>query len=238
MDITPVTRAAVSDAVFGRLVDEILSGRLGPEEPLPSERDLAESFGVNRHAVREALKRLQQAGLVRIAQGGKTRAQDWRQHAGLDTLSGLASSGALPPLRLLHDITEMRRSVAADAARLCAVRASDTQLAAVTEAAARYPTSPRELSDVFAADLAFWTAIIEGSGNVAYRLGLNTLVAGFDDIGWQTIADLGLSAEYVDSAAHVELARLISARDGAGAHQLAGELLGRIVGLLAVALEE
>ena len=36
--------------------------------------------------MREALKRLQQSGLVRISQGGATRVRDWRRHGGLDLL--------------------------------------------------------------------------------------------------------------------------------------------------------
>ena len=63
---------------------------------MPSERTLAEELGVNRHAVREALKRLQQAGLIRIAQGGATRVLDWRQSGGLEVLLDLmnAAGGA------------------------------------------------------------------------------------------------------------------------------------------------
>jgi len=232
MDITPVTRTAVSDEVFGQLVAEILSGRLSADDALPGERELAERFGVNRHAIREALKRVQQAGLVRISQGGKTRVLDWRGHAGLDTLSELVAAAALPPLQILRDISEMRRTVAADATRLCAQRASDEQLAAVVVAADRYPADTTRSADAelwAGPDLDFWTAVIDGSGNVAYRLGLNTLVAGFTEIGWQTVVDLGLGEEYVDRAVHLQLARLIADRDAEGAHRLAEELLGRTV---------
>jgi len=221
MDVAPILRSAVSDAVFGQLVDAILSGRIAPDDALPSERELAESFRVNRHAVREALKRIQQAGLVRIAQGGKTRVLDWREHAGLDVLSALAAAGTVPAGSVLHDIAQMRRSIAADAARLCALQADDEQLATVVAAAAAYDGIP--------ADLAFWTVVIDGSGNLAYRLGLNTLVNAFTDLGWETIAALGLDAELADPAAHQELARVIAARDGERAHELAHELLSRLV---------
>ena len=221
MDVAPILRSAVSDAVFGQLVDAILSGRLAPGDPLPSERELAESFQVNRHAVREALKRVQQSGLVRISQGGKTRVLDWRQHAGLDVLSALAAAGTLPESRVLHDIAVMRCSIAADAARLCAVVATDEQLAAVVAAGAAY--------DGVATDLAFWTAVIDGSGNLAYRLGLNTLVDAFTDLGWDTIAKLGLDTELIDPGAHQELADVIASRDAERAQSLAHALLSRLV---------
>jgi DNA-binding FadR family transcriptional regulator len=230
MDIAPVARSAVSDSVFAHLVDEILSGRVAVDEALPSERELALAFAVNRHAIREALKRLQQARLVRISHGGKTRVQDWRQTAGLDVLSTLAATGAVPALQIARDIMVMRRSVAADAARLCAGNATDDQLATIAAAAAAY--TAQRTDESFAVDLTFWTAIIDGSGNLAYRLALNTLVAAFADIGFDSIADLGMAAELADRDAHITLAEHLVARNADAAHRVADELLGRVVDTL------
>ena len=230
MDIAPVARSAVSDSVFAHLVDEILSGRVAVDDALPSERELALAFAVNRHAIREALKRLQQARLVRISHGGKTRVQDWRQTAGLDVLSTLAATGAVPALQIARDIMVMRRSVAADAARLCARNATADQLATIAAAAAAYPAQRTDES--FAVDLTFWTAIIDGSGNLAYRLALNTLVAAFADIGFESIADLGTAAELADRDAHITLAERLVARDADAAYRVADELLGRVVDTL------
>lgn len=228
MDVNPIPRAtAVSDAVFARFVQEILTGRWPAGEPVPSERELALAWQVNRHAVREALKRVQQAGLVRISHGGKTLVLDWRRHAGLDVLSALASTGAVPPAEVLADVAVMRRSVAADAARLCAQRADEQQIAAVVAAAHGYPDS-LDLAAVAAADLEFWTAVIEGAGNLAYRLALNTLVAAITEVGAETIAGLN-AAEVTDRPAHVDLAAAIAARDAEGAGRQAAELLTRFV---------
>lgn len=228
MDVNPIPRStAVSDAVFARFVEEILTGRWPAGEPVPSERELALAWQVNRHAVREALKRVQQAGLVRISHGGKTRVLDWRRHAGLDVLSALASTGAVPPVEVLADVAVMRRSVAADAARLCAQRADEQQVAAVVAAARAYPDS-LDLAAVAAADLEFWTAVIEGAGNLAYRLALNTLVAAIAEVGAETIAALN-AAEVTDRAAHLGLAEAIAARDAEAAGRQAAELLSRFV---------
>ncbi|MDP9384424.1 MAG: winged helix-turn-helix domain-containing protein, partial [Actinomycetota bacterium] len=85
--------ATVSSRIHADLRAEILSGRHAPGDALPSERRLAEEHGANRHAVREALKRLQEAGLVHISHGGATRVQDWRRHGGLGLLLDLAAEG-------------------------------------------------------------------------------------------------------------------------------------------------
>lgn len=227
MDLAPIPRTAISDTIFVRLVEEILTGRLPAGEPLPSERELSLTLQVNRHAVREALKRLQQAGLVRISHGGKTRVLDWRQSAGLDALTGLAVAGAIPARQIIGDVAVMRRSIAADAARLCARNALAQQRAAITAAAAAYPEGG-DLESVADADLAFWIAVIDGSGNIAYRLALNTLVAAYDEMGRDAIYALG-AAEFADRAAHVELAAAIAAADADTSYRLAEELLTRFV---------
>lgn len=51
--------------------EEILSGRVPPGESLPSEERLAAQLGVNRSTVREALRVLEQHGLVRREAGRK-----------------------------------------------------------------------------------------------------------------------------------------------------------------------
>lgn len=52
------------------LRDEILLGQYRPGERLPSERDLAARFQVNRGAVREAIKTLAELGIVQVLPGG------------------------------------------------------------------------------------------------------------------------------------------------------------------------
>lgn len=227
----PIVRnATVADAVFTRLVDEILSGRWPAERPAPSERDLSLELQVNRHSVREALKRLQQAGLVQISHGGKTRVLDWRSHAGLDMLAALAAAGVVPMATALGDAAVMRRTIGADGARLCAERADDAQLAAVSAAAAAYPESG-DLNTYRDADLVFWTAVIIGSGNIAYRLGLNTLVRSADSIGRELFISVNADM-FLDRQGHLELAEAITGRNPDHAYRLAYQQLSKLVDLL------
>jgi GntR family transcriptional repressor for pyruvate dehydrogenase complex len=58
--------------VADQLTDLILKKRLQPGEKLPPERQLAGQFGVSRNAVREAMKALEQKGLVELRQGAGT----------------------------------------------------------------------------------------------------------------------------------------------------------------------
>ena len=103
---------SVSGRIYEHLRAEILAGRA---ETLPSERRLSEDLGASRHAVREALKRLQQSGLIRISHGGATEVRDWRRHGGLELLLELDELPA--GLGIERAVMEMRASVGADAAR-------------------------------------------------------------------------------------------------------------------------
>ena len=229
--LAPISKTGtVSEAIFTRLVDEILSGRWPADGSAPSERDLAAELEVNRHSVREALRRLQQAGLLEITHGGKTKVLDWRTHAGLDMLGALSAAKVVPMSTALADVAVMRRNIGVDAARLCALQADDEQLAAVAAAAEAYPESG-DLAAMRDADLTFWTAVVVGSGNIAYRLGLNTLVRGADEIGRELF--ISVNAEmFLDREGHLALAAAIGARDAEAAQRLAYAQLSQLVDLL------
>ncbi|MFK0170426.1 FadR/GntR family transcriptional regulator [Streptomyces sp. NPDC090306] len=224
----PIRREAVSDQLFAVLRDRILGGGLPPGSPLTAERDLAAEFQVNRHAVREAVKRLQQARLVEVTHGGRTAVLDWRRTAGLELAVGIAAAGHGPSTGdLSRDALEMRACIGADAARLCAVRCSDQEALAIAEAADRFAVSGPDLDELHTADIAWWRLIVEGSGNLAYLLAFNSLVGGALPVA--DVPDDLRAAELLDVEAHVRLAAHITARDDGAAERLARDLLSRSV---------
>jgi len=60
---------SLADTVTDELERLILSGKLKEGEKLPSERELAESFGVSRTVVREGIRILQTRGLLQVRPG-------------------------------------------------------------------------------------------------------------------------------------------------------------------------
>lgn len=168
----PDSRAPVSTAVYDALRADILGGRLQPGDPVPSERTLSERFGVNRHAVREAVKRLQQAGLVQVSHGGATRVLDWSRTGGLELLVDLPTAGDPSAVRAGY---ELRACLAEDIAARAAERATDAQRASLLDRAdvfAAAATDP-ERRDTYR-DL--WDVIVDAAGNIAYRLAYNSLL--------------------------------------------------------------
>ena len=210
----------ISDRVHAELRADILAGALAPGDPVPSERKLADDLGVNRHAVREALKRLEQAGLVTISQGGATRVRDWRDSGGLEILLDL-QAGTEPPADLARSVLELRASVGVDAARRCAERADAAALARVEELAERAATAvgadDQAVDDRYA---LLWREVVLGSGNLAYRLALNSLMGAL--AAYPEVAGVVRPAEPQRVRA---LGRAIAAADPAKAERAARALL-------------
>lgn len=73
MNFRNVKRRKVHEDVAAQIEEAIISGSLAEGENLSSERDLMESFGVGRPAVREALLLLERTGLVQLTTGGRAR---------------------------------------------------------------------------------------------------------------------------------------------------------------------
>ena len=234
--LEPVRRQSVSDAVFRQLRDQIVSGVMEAGEELPAERVLCEVLGVNRGAVREALRRLEQARLVSVRHGGTSRVLDFRREAGLDLLADLVlqPTGDLD-VPVIRSIVEMRSAIAPDVARLAAERGGP-------ETAERAEAVLRAMADVegdLAAlqplSVAFWSALVEGCDNLAYRLAYNTLQRVYERAS-EIVRPL-LADELSALGDYEELAAAVRAGDAARAERSARRLVGLGEAALRGALE-
>jgi GntR family phosphonate transport system transcriptional regulator len=70
--------------IASEISDAIGKGIYAPGQRLPTERDLAEKFGVNRHTVRKSLAKLCNQGVLRVTQGSGTYVQDFAVELLLD----------------------------------------------------------------------------------------------------------------------------------------------------------
>ncbi len=160
--LRPVEPKTLPDDVFGQLLAEILSGRYAPGAALPSERALTQTLKVNRHVVREALKRLEQIGLVKTAQGGRTRVLDFRRTAGLDLLAVIAEH-AQAFEGMLEAAMQMRAVIGLDVARLAAQNASlaiRRELPLLADELASIGRGP----ELLPLDQRFWRLMLDGAG--------------------------------------------------------------------------
>ena len=175
MALTRIARKTLSDEVFDQLSEEIVQGRMAPGAALPPERTLVQTLGVNRGAVREALKRLAQAGLVSIQQGAGATVLDYRRSGGLDLLASLLMRrDGTVDFKVARGLMEMREALAPDIARMCARRSPHvaTQLSDIVM---RMEAAGDDLQKLQTLSLEFWDHLVRGCDNVAYELAFNTL---------------------------------------------------------------
>jgi DNA-binding FadR family transcriptional regulator len=171
MNITALERpASLVERVCQQLAELIRGGSAEEERWLPGERSLAEKLGVSRTVVREATKRLEQQGMLEIQHGTGIKIVD-RLHRPLnDSLTMLIPEMA----DRLQQLNETRLSIEPDAAAHAALRATGEQLRTLRRIQKQLENAPDNAAAI-EADIAAHHAIADASGNLIYRLILDSL---------------------------------------------------------------
>lgn len=176
--LKPIGKQRVAEEIVQQLRSLILRGHYATGEKLPPERKLAEDLGVNRASLREAIKSLEQMGLVKTRQGDGTRVLDFMQTAGVELVSHLVAGAADgdSSIGLLNDVLEFRRIFARDVASLAAERATPEQITRLEDIAKRAEVdqSPDELLKV---DFEFYLELTRAAQNRVFQLLINTIRA-------------------------------------------------------------
>lgn len=167
----PVGRATLSERVRDEIHRRIASGELGPGSRLPSERLLAEQFGVARSSVREAVQGLVALGLIE-RRGNRSF-----------VVERVPGDDVSPPYgrKSLREILEARQVLESVLFELSASRASQRER---NEALALARTAPSTLEEFMITDREFHAAIAHACGNPVlvevYGRVLDALVADGD----------------------------------------------------------
>ena len=223
MALSPVHRRSVPDEVFDQLVAEVTGGDLGPGEPLPSERRLAEVLGVSRPAVREALQRLVHAGFVDVRQGDSTTVRDFRRLGGLDLLPRLLLARGGLDLAVARSILEARAHVGPKIAELAAARGGAEAAAHLAQAVAELRADDDGVRRQLVA-LDFWEHLVEAADSITFRLMFNSMRAAYVPL-IEALAPL-MAAEVDRVDAYAALTDAVAAGDPDLARERAADLLG------------
>jgi DNA-binding FadR family transcriptional regulator len=211
----PVERKKVADSVAASLRDAIVGGRLARGEKLPSERELASQYEVNRSSIREALMRLEAWGLIEIRQGGATRVRDFLLSAGLQLLPHLVEPGGRVDHQLLgdlHDIRGMFLGWSAERAALKADAAAVGRLEALVVEMEVPQARPAQLQKL---DYAFFEELVRTTGNRVLALIANVVRDVY--MGQQHRFAQLYARGVFDPSHHRRAVEAIRLRDAAGA---------------------
>lgn len=209
------------DRVFDATCEAILSGRYAPGEKLPTQRSLAQEYGVNMATVREAVKKLEQLRLIEVRHGDAMRVREWRRHGSLDVVAHMLAGAGVFDRQVFAGVLEARRLLLAECARLSAERATEEQAARLTELARRLAA---EQDDEAAQriDWEFYEELADASGNIVFALIINSirdLYLANAQIFRVVVADRDRTAPL-----YAAIAAAVTARDGETAAGAATEL--------------
>lgn len=205
--IQQAPREPLSSEVAKALLDAVFSGQIKPGTRMPSERQLAESFGVGRFVVREALKSLGLLGLLEVRQGDGT----YVRSPDSSLLPRVVEWGLLVGEQRTSDLVETRKHIEPITARLAAERRSDDQLAIIRDHlhGMRDATNTDEFVD---ADVAFHLSIAGATGNTVLSNMISS-ISSLLNVWIRNVMDAAPSRE-PSYREHVPIYEAIEVRDG------------------------
>jgi DNA-binding FadR family transcriptional regulator len=166
--------ARLSVVVVKVLVDGIVSGRYPSGSLLPPEPVLCQSFDVSRSVVREAMKALEEKGLVRARQGHGTTItppEDWNL---LDPVVLEAMIHADETMQTLDQLVDVRVALECDMARTAADSMTDAELAELGAILEELESQLKDAEHYLETDTRYHDFIMRCSGN---RLGRSIIRA-------------------------------------------------------------
>jgi GntR family transcriptional regulator, transcriptional repressor for pyruvate dehydrogenase complex len=151
--LAPIEPAGAVEQVVRRLGEAIGAGVLAPGERLPGQIELAETLGVARMTLRQALAVLEDAGLLEVRRG----------RTGGAFVAPEPPPPALDPptAEQLRGLTDWRRAVSGEASALAALRRTARELGALHDAAAAVEAATGDARAFRRADARFHVLIAE-----------------------------------------------------------------------------
>ena len=222
MNIQPIKVQRLYLQVAQQLQALITEGSFAAGKRLPSERDLAEQFGVSRPTIREAMIALEIAGLVQIRSGSGVYVLE-----PTDKTAPVTTDQGHGPFEIL----EARKLIEGETCALAAQRISDEQLARLQDLLEDMAEENKQEEATEQADEQFHCLIAEAAGNSA----LSATIAWL----WQLRNESDISTHFHQRvrregsrpiiADHQAILRALQARDSNAAREAMANHLQRVI---------
>jgi len=212
----------LSDKVVSSITESIVSGRLEPGQRMPSERELADQFGVSRTVVREAIRSLVALGLV-VSQSGRgaqvaTIGPDAVSRSMSLFLRGSSSVD-------YASVDEVRTTLETRIAALAAERATDEAVIELNAVLKEMESGKKGPDEIARLDGAFHLGLARATGNDLFVV----LLSSIEDVLLEVRRNAFGAPGMVDYAigAHRQILDRIEAHDADGARDAMHDHLGK-----------
>ncbi|MCE5211471.1 MAG: FadR family transcriptional regulator [Deltaproteobacteria bacterium] len=186
----PLSRSRLHEEIVTIIQKQIMSGKIAPGDKLPTERELAENFNVNRATVREALRKLENLDLVEIRHGDGLYAKNYLESGNLDLIKAALNTSGREDI--LFNILEARRYIVPQIAYLAAQRRTQEDLDELEKVICKENLTMMER------DIKVHQTIARATHNLLCTIGLNFFNQIYRDYGYL----------YFDNERNVERSRM------------------------------
>jgi GntR family transcriptional repressor for pyruvate dehydrogenase complex len=213
---TEINKKNLSDEVASQIINRIISGALAPGEKLPPEREVSEKMNVNRHTLREALRKLESLGLLSVRQGDGIYIKDYRDSGNLELLKHILYLKKDKTADVFKDILELRRVISPEMAEKAAVNRTDYDIEAFQQVLASDKT-------LIEKDIAIHQIIAKAGNNILYIFILNFFNDIFKDFG-QLYFKIDENKK-VTAKFHIEISKAVIAGDSKSAKKIMNDVI-------------
>lgn len=226
VSFSPATTKRASEVIYEQIYQKIASGELKAGDRLPAERELAEQFHRSRPSIREALRMLQQDGIIQITVGTNGGA----------VVQGITLESAELPLRKLIDagvislqeLVDYRVLNDRNCAELALRYRTEEDLERLREIMVRYRTAIPDSDVMNDVDIEFHQALAKASHNQLCILMSEVVTSLCTSLFWKVAAsDMDPESVYaINQAAydnHMKILHALETRDLDGMIQSCGD---------------
>lgn len=211
--ITPIKKTRLAEEVADRIRALMLDSTFPPDEPLPSERHLAERFGVSRGSIRDALRTLETIGLVETRHGQGT----FPMELSVDRLVAPLASVMAYRSDLQDELIDVRRMFEPAVARAAALRATEEDLTDLERILEAQREKLKTGQSAIAEDTTFHATLARSTRNRVVMSIMATLNDLLVKSRTQSLLQMGRPARSVEG--HEAVVAALRQRDADGASQ-------------------
>lgn len=189
MKDTPPPRSSpivLTEELFDRLRARILSDEFTKGQRLPPERELAREYATNRNTLREAIRRLEQAGLVTVRQGQGVTVTDFRREGSLELLGAFLTHGSdvREKAEVLLGLLEPRAEILEYLVEASSKRAAPEDLDRIeaTIAELKAAEDAKDEEAFVSAQHRWLNALVDSTHNLAFRWVANPFLESIRDM--------------------------------------------------------
>jgi len=201
----------LSEGIREEIEQWLRSGGFEVGTKLPSERELAQRFGVSRPVIREAVKALEQKGMVSVHPGSGVFVRGNEHSAAVAAVANSMSSQQLP----FSELVESRLVLEAHITGLAALRRSSDHLALLRTSLKEMEGAVSKMDRFLSADGDFHMVVAKATGNRVFATWMQPVMQSLA-VSRLGVAALGEVRERI-LACHINIYREIEASNREGA---------------------